>query len=111
MCLKYLFISRAVLLCIIVALIIPSESFHVATKIRHKHICGKKLLDKVFSQCEESVVSASVSKKQLSEKYSFSASNSNSDDNPDRYFEHDSSFCCHGVACNNDVISKYCDFW
>ena len=84
------------------------ESFHIATKIRHKHICGKKLLERVFSQCED-IADASVSKEQLFKKYAFVASNSNSEDDP--YFDKDISICCHGTACYNDVIRQYCDFW
>ena len=84
------------------------ESFHIATKIRHKHICGKKLLEKVFSQCED-IVDASVSKEQVYEKYAFVASNSNAEYDP--YFDEDNSICCRGTACYNDVIRQYCDFW
>ena len=85
------------------------ESFHIATKIRHKHICGKKLIERVFSQCEY-LQDATVSKEELYEKYGFRASNLNDADG-DPYFDEGSSICCHGTACYNDVIRQYCDFW
>ena len=106
---KTLFKTQILLFFVALTLPFPyCESFHIATKIRHKHICGRKLLDKVFSQCKVSV-GASVSKEQLYENYASFASNSNDEDVP--YFDKDSSICCHGTACYNDVIRQYCDFW
>ena len=81
-------------------LIIQSKTFHIATKIRSKALCGQKLINTILNQCTNSDrtnVPNILSPNMESEDQNF-----NSEDN---------SICCHGMACQREVIEQYCDFW
>ena len=91
---------QLVILLIASTLLIQSESFHIATKIRSKPLCGTKLIDKVLSLCIKSV--ATNVPNMLTPKMEQEDQNHTPDDN---------SICCQGIACNSDVIRQYCDFW
>ena len=91
-------------------LMLPTKcnSFHIATKLRHTHICGKKLISRIVSHCGDSATS-SLSEENISGRRPlFASSNANvaskSSDNANR-------ICCHGSACYNDDIAQRCGFW
>ena len=81
-------------------LFIQCKTFHIATKIRSKPLCGTKLIDKILNQCTESADANTPI--MLTKNIEFD----DQIDTPD-----DNSICCQGIACNSDVIRQYCDFW
>ena len=91
---------QLVILLIASTLLIQCQTFHIAAKIRSRPLCGTKLIDKVLSQCINSVETNVPN--MLTPKMELEDQNHTPDDN---------SICCQGIACNSDVIRQYCDFW
>ena len=81
-------------------LIIQSKTFHIATKIRSKALCGQKLIHTILNQCTNS---------DLTNVPNILAPNMESEDQ--NFISEDNSICCHGTACKREVIEQYCDFW
>ena len=94
----------------VIILVFPYEnqSFHIATKIRHKHICGKRLYNKVFNLCKDSV-SFSLEREKLLERISGEASAVIGPE--DQNFGAKDMICCHGNDCKKDEISQNCEVW
>ena len=93
---------------IILAFPYENQSFHIATKIRHKHICGKRLYNKVFNLCKGSD-SFSLEREKLLERISGEASAVSGPE--DQNFGAKDMICCHGNACKRDKISQSCEVW
>ena len=94
----------------VIILVFPYEnqSFHIATKIRHKHICGKRLYNKVFNLCKDSV-SFSLEREKLIKRISGEASAVSVPENQ-RVGTND-MVCCRGNGCKKDKISQNCEVW
>ena len=94
----------------VIILVFPYEnqSFHIATKIRHKHICGKRLYNKVFNLCKDSV-SFSLEREKLIERISGEASAVRVPENQN--VGTNDMVCCRGNDCKKDKISQNCEFW
>ena len=94
----------------IIILVFPYEnqSFHIATKIRHKHICGKRLYNKVFNLCKDSV-SFSLERERIIERISGEASAVRVPENQN--VGTNDMVCCRGNDCKKDKISQNCEFW
>ena len=94
----------------VIILVFPYEnqSFHIATKIRHKHICGKRLYNKVFNLCKDSV-SFSLEREKLIERISGEASAVRVPENQN--VGANDMVCCRGNDCKKDKISQNCEFW
>lgn len=103
----------------IVILPTKSNSFHIATKLRHKHICGKKLFARIVSHCGDSATTSLLEENTNGRPLSFTEDHSHlplsftsSKENAvSPSFDHDNRICCHGSACYNDAIAERCDFW
>ena len=81
-------------------LMMRCETFHIATKIRQKPLCGQKLVDRILSQCMNSAETNQPNMLPL-----------NTEAEDPNHNPEDNSICCHGIACHSDVIREYCDFW
>ena len=94
----------------VIILVFPYEnqSFHIATKIRHKHICGKRLYNKVFNLCKDSV-SFSLERERIIERISGEASAVRVPENQN--VGTNDMVCCRGNDCKKDKISQNCEFW
>lgn len=94
----------------VIILVFPYEnqSFHIATKIRHKHICGKKLYNKVFNVFKDGV-SFSLEREKILERISGEASAVSGPE--DQNFGAKDMICCHGIDCKKDKISQSCELW
>ena len=94
----------------VIILVFPYEnqSFHIATKIRHKHICGKRLYNKVFNLCKDRV-SFSLEREKLIERISGEASAVRVPENQN--VGTNDMVCCRGNDCKKDKISQNCEFW
>ena len=94
----------------VIILVFPYEnqSFHIATKIRHKHICGKRLYNKVFNLCKDSV-SFRLEREKLIERISGEASAVRVPENQN--VGTNDMVCCRGNDCKKDKISQNCEFW
>ena len=78
----------------VITLLETCNSFHIATKIRRKHICGKKLIEKIFASC--------------------GANSVYNGDNLSEMFEKKlplEKICCRGTECHLNVIAHNCDYW
>ena len=94
----------------VIILVFPYEnqSFHIATKIRHKHICGKRLYNKVFNLCKDDI-SFSLEREKLIERISGEASAVRVPENQN--VGTNDMVCCHGNDCKKDQISQSCEVW
>ena len=94
----------------VIILVFPYEnqSFHIATKIRHKHICGKRLYNKVFNLCKDSV-SFSLEREELVKRISGEASAVRVPENQN--VGTNDMVCCRGNDCKKAKISQNCEFW
>ena len=96
--LKILFMSSFTLRC---------SSFHIATKVRHKHICGRKLIANIVSHCRNSVATSQIEENTSVQRLSFTSESNFISPS----FDFADTICCHGVDCYNNAISQKCNFW
>ena len=92
-------------------LMLPTKcnSFHIATKLRHTHICGKKLISRIVSHCGDSATTSLLEENTNRRLLSFTALNENVVKRPS--FDNANRICCRGSACYKDSIAQRCNFW
>ena len=83
-----------------------SNSFHIATKLKHKHICGEKLIVRIISSCEDNLKSNTLQGNRMASLPLVSHQNIGYLP-PDK----ENKICCHGAACYMNAIAERCNYW